>query len=214
MRQNPNDKIREAILGLLYSIHQKARGIKSTSIGISKIKQALKKQGFKGQEVVSNLDYLVQTKWVVREVEEYPLKRSGITITARRVTYKISDIGINHFQGVSNFQSGHKFENINVLNIQGVTVIGENNIVYDQHTDLFRHLDILDTEIQKSDQLKDEDKLSCHADIETIKSQLAKPKPNREILKIAWEGVKAAATVGGVVGLCQTIATLIAPLLA
>jgi len=213
MRPNPNDEIREAILGLLYSIHQRARGIRSTSIGISKIKQALKKQRFKGPEVVSNLDYLIQTKWVIREVEEFPLERGRMTITARRVTYKISDIGINHFQGVSRFQSAHKFEGINVMNIQGVTIIGENNVVYNQHSELFRNLDLLDTEIQKSDRFTDEEKLSYHADIDTIKSQLAKSKPNREILKTAWEGLKAVATVGSLLSLCQTITTIIAPLL-
>jgi hypothetical protein len=214
MSHNPNDQIREAILGFLYSIHQKARGVKSTSIGISKIKQALKKQGFKSQKVVSNLDYLVQTKWVIKEVEEYSLKRGGVPIKAKTVTYKISEKGINHFQGVSKFQTVHKFENINITNIQGVAVVGESNVVYNQYTELFRHLDLLDTEIQKSDKLTDEDKLSSHADIETIKSQLGKSKPNREILKTAWQGVKAAATIGGAIGLCQTITTLIAPLLA
>lgn len=214
MRQNPNDEIREAILDLLYSIHQTPRGMRSTGIGISKIKQALKKRGFKTREVVSNLDYLIQTKWVVREVEEYPLKRSGITLTARRVTYKISDIGINHFQGVSKFQNAHKFEGIKVMNIHGVTVIGENNIVYNQHSDLFRNLDLLDTEIQKSDRFMDEEKLSYHADVDTIKSQLAKSKPNPEILKAAWEGLKAVATIGSLLSLYQTITTLITPLLA
>lgn len=214
MGQNPNDEMREAILGLLYSIHQRARGIRSTGIGISKIRRALKKHGFKGREVVSNLDYLIQTKWVVREVEEYPLKRGGITLTARRVTYKISDIGINHFQGISRFQSVHKFEGINIMNIQGVTIIGENNVVYNQHSELFRNLDLLDTEIQKSDQFTDEEKLSYHADIDTIKSQLAKSKPTRDVLKAAWEGLKAVATIGSLLSLYQTITTLIAPLLA
>lgn len=214
MSQNPNDEIREAILKLLYSIHEKARGIKSTCIGMRNLKQALKSQGFKEPEIVSNLDYLTQTNWVLKEEEEYPLRRGGVTINVKNVTYKISEKGINHFQGISKFQTVHKFENINITNMQGVTVVGENNVIYNQFTALFRHLDLLDTEIQKSSKLNDEDKLSSHADIDTIKSQLAKPKPNHEILKTAWEGVKATATIAGVVGLCQTIATLIAPLLA
>jgi hypothetical protein len=99
------------------------------------------------------------------------------------------------------------------MNIQGVTVIGEKNVVYTQYTELFRCIDILDSEIQKSDKIKDEDKLGTHADIETIKSQLGKPKPNRDILKTAWKGIEAAATIAGLVGLCQTVGALIAPLL-
>ena len=35
------------------------------------------------------------------------------------------------------------------------------------------------------------------ADIETIKSQLAKPEPNRAIIQAAWETVKAAAAING-----------------
>jgi hypothetical protein len=213
MTENPSDKVREGILKHLFAIHQKARGIKSTGTGMRDLKDALKSQGFKEQEIVSNLDYLTQTQWVLRDEEEFPLRRGGIIIKAKNVTYKISEKGINHFQGPSKFQTVHKFENIKVMNVQGVTVIGENNVVYNQHADLFRHLDVLDTEIQKSDRLSDADKLSVHADIETIKSQLGKPKPTKEILSSAWKGVQAAATVAGVIGLCQTIAPLIAHLL-
>jgi len=213
MSHNPNDEIREAILKWLYAIHEKARGIKSTGIGMRNLKQALKSQGFKEPEIVRNLDYLTQTKWVLIEEKEFPLRRGGATINVKNVTYKISEKGINHFQGPSKFQTVHKFENINVMNMQGITVIGEDNIVYSQHADLFRRLDILDTEIQKSTQLTDPDKLSAHADVETIKSQLGKPKPDRDILKTAWKGIEAAATVAGIVGLCQTIWPFIAALL-
>jgi hypothetical protein len=214
MSDNPNDEIREAILKVLFSVHKKARGIKSTGMGMRKLKAVLKAQGLKEHEIVSNLDFLVQTKWVLKEVEEYPLKKGRAIIRAKNTSYKISEKGINHFQGTSKFQTAHKFENINIMNLQGVTVVGENNIVFNQHTELFRSLDILDTEIQKSGQLDDEQKLASHADIETIKSQLSKSQPSREILKTAWEGVKAAATIAGVIGLCQTVAALIAPLLA
>ncbi len=213
MTENPSDKVKEAILKHLFAIHQKARGIKSTCTGMRDLKEALKSQGFKEQEIVSNLDYLTQAEWVLKEEEEYPLRRGGVTITAKNITYKISEKGINHFQGASKFQTVHKFQNINVMNVQGVTVIGENNIVYNQYADLFRHLDILDAEIQKSDRLNDVDKLSTHADIETLKSQLSKPKPTKEILSAAWRAVETAATVAGVIGLCQTIAPLIAHLI-
>lgn len=213
MSENPSDRIKEAIIKHLFTIHQKARGIKSASTGMRDLKEALKKEGFRDQEIVSNLDYLTQTKWVLADEEEYPLQKGGVTIQAKKVTYRISEKGINHFQGASKFQTVHKFQNINVTNVKGVTIIGENNVVYNQYADLFRNLDNLDTEIQKSAQLNDENKLSAHADIETIKSQLSKPKPTKEILSVAWKGVEAAATIAGVIGLCQTVAPLIAHLL-
>jgi len=213
MTENPSDKTREAILKHLFVVHQKARSIKSQSNGMRNLKETLKSQGFNEQEIVSNLDYLIQTGWVLREEEEYPLRRGQTTILAKNVMYKISEKGINHFQGVSKFQTVHKFENINVMNVQGVTVVGENNIVYTQFADLFRKLDALDSEIQKSTELTDVDKLSSHADIETIKSQLGKPTPTKEILRAAWRSIEAAATIAGVIDLCQKIAPLIAHLL-
>lgn len=213
MSSNSTDKVREAILRYLYEIHEKARGVKSASSGMRDLKTALKPQGFKDHEIVSNLDYLAQTRWVLKEEEEYPMRKNGVEFQAKNTSYKISEKGINHFQGPSKFQTIHKFENINVTNINGTTVIGESNVVYSQYADLFRQLDNLDMEIQKSSTLKDEDKLSVHADVETIKSQLSKPKPTKEILIAAWKGIEAAATISGVIGLCQTIAPLITHLL-
>jgi len=48
------------------------------------------------------------------------------------------------------------------------------------------------------------------ADIETIQAQLAKPNPNKAIVKAAWEGVKAAAALGGCAAFVERVANLIA----
>ena len=197
----------------LYSIHQKARSVKSTGLTVSKIKQALKKHGLKEREIANNLDYLIQTEWVIEEKEEYSFTRGGRTIQAQRVSYKISDKGINHFEGPSKFQRPHKVTGINIMNIQGVTVVGDGNFVYNQYSGLYRNLDLLDEEIRRSDSFSDEEKLNYRAEIETIKSQLAKPKPDRRILKSAWEGLKALATVGSIMGLFLHVKALIEPLI-
>lgn len=213
MPMRTNDDIRELILRFLYARHQKARGVKSTGLAISKIKRSLKEKGLKEQEISSNVDYLIQTGWVVEEKEEYSFTRSGRTIQAVRVSYKISDKGINHFEGPSKFQRPHKVTGINITNIRGVTVVGDGNFVYYQYGDLYRALDLLDEEIRKSDSFSDEEKLNYRAEIQTIKSQLAKPKPNRGILKSAWDGLKALATVSSILALYQHIRTLIEPLM-
>lgn len=213
MSQLTADDIRELILEFMFSIHQKARGIKSTAVAISKIKTALKQKGLNEREIVSNLDYLIQTEWVLEERENYPIISGGRQITAQRVTYKISDKGIDHFEGSSKFQKPHKVTGINITNIQGVTVVGDNNFVYNQYDALYRGLNLLDEEIRRSDHFSDEQKLNYRAEIETIKSQLAKPKPNREILKSAWEGLRALATISSVVGLFLQVKTLIEPLI-
>lgn len=92
-------------------------------------------------------------------------------------------------------------------------MIGDRNFVYNQYGDLYRNLVLLDEEICKSDRFSDEQKLNYRAEIETIKSQLAKPHPNRGILKSAWEGLKALATVSSVMALFLRIKALIEPLI-
>jgi hypothetical protein len=48
------------------------------------------------------------------------------------------------------------------------------------------------------------------ADIDTIESQLAKPEPNRGIVKAAWDAVKVAATIDGCSDLVLRASHLIA----
>jgi hypothetical protein len=207
------DEIRELILEFLFSNYQNARGVKSTACTISKIKHALKQKGLKEREIVSNLDYLIQTEWVIEKKETYPITSGGTQIMAQRITYKISDKGIDHFEGISKFQRNHKVTGINITNIQGVTVVGDGNLVYNQYSDLYRSLNLLDEEIRKNDAFSDKQKLNCRAEIETIKSQLAKSEPNRGILKSAWEGLKALATVSSIAQLLMHIKALIEPLI-
>jgi hypothetical protein len=51
------------------------------------------------------------------------------------------------------------------------------------------------------------------ADVDTIQSQLAKPAPNRRILKAAWEGIKSASALEGCATLVQRVSGLIVGLL-
>lgn len=51
------------------------------------------------------------------------------------------------------------------------------------------------------------------ADIDTIQSQLAKPEPNRNIIRAAWETVKGAAAINGCTALVANVAALISPLI-
>ena len=213
MSQLTADEIKELILEFLFSIHQKARGVKSTACTISKIKNALKQKGLKERQIVSSLDYLIQTEWVLEKRETYPITSGGTQITAQRVSYKISDKGIDHFEGISKFQRNHKITGINIMNIQGVTVVGDGNFVYNQYSDLYRSLNLLDEEIRKSGMFSDEQKLNYRAEIETIKSQLAKSEPNRGILKSAWDGLKTLATVSSIAELLMHIKALIEPLI-
>lgn len=210
------DEIRSTILNYLYQIHKKARSRKSTRVSISKMKKELKERGLKEPEIVRNLDYLIQGHWIKVDVEESEFKTpKGFTRKQKKEYYRISDTGITHFEGPSKFQSVEKsISGINIMNIQGITVVGDQNIaVNTQYIDLYRRLSLLSEDVRKSSQLSDEEKLNYAQDIETIKDQLSKPSPDKNIIKLAWEKLKPLATVSGIVTFFTQLAYTIGSLL-
>jgi hypothetical protein len=208
-----SDEIRELILEYLYSKYKKSRSVSGAGVRRREIKQVLKEKGLNEQEVASNLYYLIQSGWVNEERKTFPITRGSATIRVENVSYRIADKGINHFEGPSKFQRTPKLTGINITNIQGVTVIGDGNYVYNQYSNLYRSLDLLGEEIRQTDRLSDEEKLNYQAEIETIKSQLLKSNPDRSILRTAWNVLKGVATVGGVVSALEKVRGLIQPLL-
>lgn len=103
-------------------------------------------------------------------------------------------------------------EGINVNNVQGMTtiVIGNSNtVINNQYIELYKSLDLLSEAIRKTASLSDEDKLNYMGEIETIKSQLTKPKPDGNIIKQAWEKLKPLATISSIVTFFERIAKLI-----
>jgi len=215
MSQN-SDTCRKGILKFLYDVHEKARSRKSNSASVSELKQAIKKLGFKEQEIVSELDYLIEAGWIKVETEDYQFTTPrGFVRKQSKEYYKISDTGINYFEGPSEFQRVEKsISGIKVNNIQGVTIIGDSNFVVNtQYLDLFRSLSFLSEVVRTSDQFTDEEKLNYVKDMETIKDQLAKPSPDKNIIKLAWEKLKPLATISGIVTFFKYVAQAIGGLL-
>jgi hypothetical protein len=196
-----NDTCKKAILKVLYDAHKNARSRKSNRAPVSELKEELKKMGYREQEIVSELDYLIDAGWVKVENDEYEFTTpKGFTRKQVKEYYKISDTGINYFEGPSEFQRIEKsISGIKVKNIQGITIIGDSNfVVNSQYLDLFRSLSFLSEVVRTSDQLTDEEKLNYVKDMETIKDQLAKPSPEKNIIRLAWEKLKPLATVAGI----------------
>ena len=215
MSQGSNE-IRKIILNFLYQVHEKARSRRSNRVPISKLKKEIKKLGFKEHEIVSGLDYLIQAGWVKVEVEESEFTTPrGFVRKQTKEYYKISDGGINYFEGPSEFQRVEKsISGINITNIQGVTVVGDENVVVNrQHIDLFRRLSLLSEIVRSSDQLSDEQKLDYSKDIDTIRDQLSKPSPDKNIIKLAWEKLKPHATIAGIASFFKQVAELIGSLI-
>ncbi len=211
---NPNDTIRDAILRHLYAVHKKARSPRSAALLISELTKALKPLGYKQQEIASNLDYLVQKGWVREVVEERKFTTPrGTTQSAERVTYKISDTGIDRLEAASTYQRTPVAPHVNITNIRGVTVVGDGNVVNTTFTDLSRVLTDMKRAVLNELTLKDEQKLDIVADIDSLQAQLQKPEPKKSIIQALWSGIEKVAAVGGVIEFVHRTSELIQPLL-
>lgn len=206
---NRNDEIRENILKFIYEKYKNASGINLAKVTDIEAQNALRQQGFNNSEIISNFLYLVQSGWIKKETKSWSIGKTR----GKTDYYLASDKTINHFEGPSIFQKSNWMTGINITNIQGVTVIGDNNYVNQQFTELYRDLDLLLEEVKKSAVIFDQDKLNYQAEIKTIKEQLAKQTPNKNIIKEAWTSLTILSTIEGVMQFYTRVEPLIKSLL-
>lgn len=210
---NPNDVIRDAILRHLSEVHRKARSPRTAGLLISELMKGLKPLGYKQQDVAGNLDYLVQKGWVREVVEERKFTTPrGTTQSAERITYKISDTGIDRLEAASTFRRSPVVPYVNITNIRGVTVVGEGNVVNTTFTDLSRVLTEMKKAVLNEPLLSDDQKLDIVSDIDGLEAQLQKPEPKKSVVQALWSGVEKVAAVGGVLELVRRASELIQPL--
>lgn len=217
MLERTNDEIREMILKLFYDIHKNASSSKRIRLKVSEFKRSFRSAGLKSSALLNNLDYLVQTGFIVKEEEIREIRTSKGAFPSKTVCYKASDKTMDYFNGTSKFQKvDRSISGINVTNIQGVTniVSGDSNVIINsEYIDLYKNLDLLSEAIRKSDSFKDEEKLNLIGEINTIKAQLTKTKPDRDIIRRVWEKLKPLATVSSIVTFFEQVTKLIGVLL-
>jgi hypothetical protein len=212
---NPNDDRRDRILRFLYERHQSAKGITAIPIGIQALRREMKSRyAMKQPEVASNLDYLIQVGWVRPEVKSRSfLTAGGMVLPREQTKYKISEVGINHLEASSMFKKPQAASQVNITNVQGVTVVGDGNVVNAKFTELSSVLDELDQAIADSRQLTDEQKLGAAGDISAIRAQVAKKNPNPSVIRAAWEGLKALPVLGNAADAVAKVGKLLSGLL-
>jgi hypothetical protein len=209
-----DDDVREAILSYLYAAWKNPRGMNSHKLKISQITSDLKKKGLERKYVIRNLHYLLETGWAIEDVKETQYHTEKMRIHTEKKTYRISKDGIDYFAGSSKFQKSNRFAGISFSDIQNsVIILGDNNIVRNEYKELSEALDTLGRHIRISSELPSEEKIIYQADIDTIKAQLMKPKPDRDIVKKAWGALKGVATINGVASFITKVAPLVASLL-
>jgi hypothetical protein len=212
---NPNDDRRDKILRFLYERHQTAKGITAIPIGILDLRREMKnRHAMKQPEVASNLDYLIQVGWVRPEVKSRSFVTArGMVLPREQTKYKISEVGINHLEAASMFKQPQAASNVNITNVQGVTVVGDGNLVNAKFTQLSSALDQLDQAIADSRQLTDEQKLDAAGDLSTIRAQVAKKNPNPSPIQSAWNGLKALPVFGNAAEAIARVGSLLSELL-
>lgn len=90
-------------------------------------------------------------------------------------------------------------------------IINGNNYgsISQENTETVQSLTELSETLQKSDELTDEQKLEAINNIDTIKNQVMSPKPNKQIIKLAWQTVSAMATTAGATDFVAKVAHLL-----
>lgn len=214
IEQISKDEVRRRILQFLNNKRKRARGLASISATITDIKKSLKEGGISQSQVVQNLDYLVQNGWVKEEIEEKTFTTAkGFEVPSQKRTYKLTNLGIKHFEDPSAFDISQSFSGTNISNIQGITVVGTHNIIRAEFTNLFRKLDQLESFMKMSDELTDEQKLAAYSDIQTIKEQLSKTIPDKGILKQALAAISFLGSIPGLVEVFNAVKIAIEGLL-
>ena len=157
----------------------------------------------------SNLTYLISQGWVEEDtVEKSFTAPSGTVIPSTTSFFRITAAGIDKIEGPGEFTMS-KFHGIKIeATGQNIITVGDGNQVNAKFSDLAQALADLRDAVTQSD-TRESEKMDLVADIETIQTQLAKPEPNRGIIKAAWETVKGAAAING----CATLVTKVAGLI-
>lgn len=214
---NPNDEIRRKILRWFYERNANATsqyGKKGSAAKISDVKSGLKSEhGLTQQQVVSNLNYLIDKGWINKSEVQKTVHTKGGTVPSTVTWYEISSAGIDKIEGESEFRSGGKYAGINI-NATGANVIalGDGNVVNADFVDLHRSLSELKSAVINST-LDETQKLNAVVDIETIKDQLIKPKPDKTLIQHVWARIQEIATIGGFAAAVAKVWPFIAGLL-
>ena len=196
------DNIREKILEALYRIHNKARGRDSQLVGIRDLSKEVKNDlsDIKESQVFSNVDFLVQNHFIEEvEVKNF-FAQSKFGNSKPSIKYRLSREGLAFFEHGSKFDKSNVFAGIGDITGSGNNIIiGNQNsitsITNTQYSEGHKLAEDLRRRVNALGELSDEQKINIQSDLETIKSQLAKPEPDVDILKKAKDNIAFLANI-------------------
>jgi hypothetical protein len=201
-----NGEIRRIILMYLYQRNAKARSARSDRTGaavkISVMRKNLNKESdrLNQTQVRSNLTYLISQGWVEEQsiVKSVPTPRGGV-IPSSTSFYIITAAGIDKIEGPGEFTMD-KFQGIKIeATGQNIITVGDGNQVNANFAEAAEALAELKQGLKSSLEISESEKVDAIGDIDSIQSQLAKPRPNKSVVTTLWAGVEKAAKLAGLI---------------
>jgi len=121
--------------------------------------------------------------------------------------YEVSAVGIEKVEGPSDFQPKERYPGVNIQATgSNVITLGDGNLVNVEYRQLFHQLTELREAFADAPSISDAEKLEVSVDIETLKDQLAKARPDPEVAARLWPRIAKAADLAGLAALAITIA--------
>jgi len=154
---------------------------------------------------MSNLTYLIDNQWVKTFEIEKTVTVCGGTVPSTTTFYEITAAVIDKIEGGSQFEPRERYAGINIRATgQNVITLGDGNIVHAEYSELRRYLDDLKDAITSNPALSEAEKLDYAVDVESIKDQLAKPKPTKSVVQQLWSGLEK--NLSQIAGIAEAIA--------
>ncbi len=206
-----DDQVRQMMLEYFFQRNENAtsrRGKKSgAAVTISVIRADLKlRHSLTIQQVQSNLTYLLSKGWV----EDQPVTKTiptarGAQIPSATNYYVITAAGMDKISGPSEF-TRDRFQGIRIeATGQNIITLGDGNQVNAEYKQMGELLSEMRRAVKSSPELADENKIELVSDIDSLQDQLAKPVPNKFVVKTLWEGINRFASLAT---LAETVAKL------
>lgn len=168
------------------------------------------KYGLTQQQVVSNLTYLIDNGWVKTIDIEKTVRVAGGTIPQTTTCYEITAKGIDKIEGGSQFEPRDRYPGINIhATGQNVITLGDGNVVNAKYSELRESLEDLKEAISGDSTIGEAEKLDLSADIESIKDQLAKAKPDKSVIAKLWSGIQKVGSIASLTVAISKIVPLI-----
>ncbi len=212
------EKIRELVHRYFHDRYNKGRGERGKNgiaAKISVIRQQLKaSHGLTQQEVARALTYLIDEGWVRREEEQKMYQTPGGTMRpATAVFYRITSPGVTKIEGDSEYTMP-KFQGINInATGQNIITLGDNNQIDARYESIGKKLIEFKQAVSNAVDIEESAKLSIVADVNSMQSQLAKPEPNRTVLRALWAGIEKMTVATSLAANVAALAPVLQPLI-